>query len=169
MGRSSKKRVSVCARPRDVPATVHCARFDEVDAWNEITSVVYEALARKGLRGRGRSLQAAVLIGEIRAQLKSFAEGRLPEGRDAAFEAVVSQPDLWEIRVDNQRFGKFRMYHAEPSGGDPDIVVLRFHQKAPSDLASNEVIVEQNRIMEEAQLAYEVGAPSLWGLSLIHI
>lgn len=55
------------------------------------------------------------------------------------------------------------MYHAEPSGGDPDIVVLRLHQKAPSDLASNEVIVEQNRIMEEAQLAYEVGAPSLWG------
>lgn len=157
------RRVSVCSQPRSIPATVHPARFDQVDVLKEIADVAYAAVERRGVKGRAKEMQAAMLIGEVRAQLKSFAKGMLPEGRDQAFEAVVSQPDLWEVRVDDRRFGKFRSYHAEPKDGAPDIVVLRFHRKAVESLSTGELAAEQNRIMREAQGSYEAGRPQRWG------
>ncbi|MDY5601836.1 MAG: hypothetical protein SPF88_08570 [Schaalia hyovaginalis] len=156
-------RVSICASPRAVPATVHRARFDAIDVQREITEVVYEALRARGLKGRGLEVQGAHLVGEVLGQLKSFAKGQLPEGRRGAFEPVVSQPDLWEIRVNGRRFGAFRLYHAEPEGGDPDIVVLRFHQKDAPGIPSESMSDVQNRVMADAQMVFESGLSQRWG------
>lgn len=163
MTQSFSKRISVCAQPRRIPATVHRARFDQVDVMKEIADVVYAALDASGIKGRAREIQAAALIGQINGQLKSFAKGMLPEGRDKAYEPVVSQPDLWELRVNHRKFGKFRLYLAEPTDSDPDIVVLRFHRKPVASGIPKRVKAEQNAIMENAQKVFEDGKQQRWG------
>lgn len=105
------------------------------------------------------------MAGAVFAQMRSFAKGMLPEGRDGAYEPVASQPDLWELRINDDKLGKFRSYHAEPVGGRPDIAVMRFHQKEADGLSTEEIEDAQNLVMAEAQERYDRGQSCRWGHS----
>ncbi|MFC7579914.1 hypothetical protein ACFQWG_01565 [Schaalia naturae] len=163
MGSKGAGRRSVCARRRATSASVHLGRFQDVDVSREITEVARVAVEQTGLRGIAALQAEASLIGASRAQLRSFARGMLPEGRTGAFEPAASQPDMWELRVQDARLGAFRFYHGEPECGDPDVAVMLFHQKSTDGLSADEIAQAQDRAMAQAQRRYERGRPCRWG------
>lgn len=168
---SGGKRVSVCAKRRvGNPATVHKARFEAVEVPVEIGAVIDQAIDDAGITGRAKREQAWLdMSAEVLGRMREFSQGLVLEGdAEDQFEAVKSQPDMWEIRYRSPRrmrkkLGQFRSYHGEPFGGDPDVVITMFHRKGGKGMSSEDVRDQQNLAMQEVQGRYERGEASQWG------
>ena len=162
MSPSGAKATSLCCR-RPVPGITrefHQFRFGSDDVHREIVDAVYSV-------GKG-AVRHAEQVGVILATLRIASEGGLPTGDDLndELEPARTQNGLWELKWKKRRgaTAEFRMYHAEPDGGAPDFVALRFHVKDDAGTAA-EIDAAQDREMRTAADRYKsrAAAAARWG------
>jgi len=122
------KPLSLAVVPATSKRSFHKERHGSVDVNEEIVETVYATVSR--------SDRAVDQVAVVFATLRAAARGELPTGGDLDDELEPSrtQDGLWELKWKRKRKGpaEFRLYHAEPEGGRPDFVALRFHAKSLS-------------------------------------
>ena len=104
-------------------------------------------------------IEKAYRVGRVRAIMQAGAEGTLAGSE--LLEPVSTQPELWELKWKYRGNVEYRMYHAEPAGGSPDLVALRFHLKDVS--APEEIVERQEMEMRTAADRHDHGEPVRWG------
>lgn len=158
-GDNRRGRDSLCTQPVVVPRSFHRLNVDGDDVQGEVVAALYAARDEASPRMSDDAL--AQRIGEVLGRMRSAAKGNVPDN-PRIVEPVRRNPDLWELKWDFAKLGKFRMYHAEP-GSNPDMVALRFHLKDTSSKDDDVVERLQNAEMDTAGERFTSGVKSRWG------
>jgi hypothetical protein len=149
---------SRCVQPAITPRSFH--RYQDarmaISVAAEITDAIWSTTS-------GSMILKASRVAEVTSTLKAAARGELDTGAGDTdkLEPVRTQPTLWELKWHYKGDLEYRLYHAEPEGGGPDFVGLRFHVKDVSDPALVEP--RQNAEMQMAADRYGDGARQRWG------
>lgn len=156
---------SLCTQLRTKALSLHWATVEGATVRAEMVDAIYAAVPPKGSRNAARLRHLRLhLVSEVRAHLRSAANGRLPVGEPEQFEPVRRDPELWEHKWKRTKLGEFRLYHAEPDAG-PDVVLLRFHRKEIEERDGFTVEDLQDAQMDIATARYAADAERAWGHS----
>ena len=140
---------SRCSEPQATRWRFHKYFVGDDQVHREIVESV-NTVVRNASKARD---QVAMVI----ATMRLCEEGRLPTGDDLKDELEPSrtQNGLWELKWKRRRgaAAEFRMYHAEPREGEPDMVALHFHVKDERGSA-DDIDAAQDREMELAATRY---------------
>jgi len=149
---------SLCTQSHKTPIVVHWARLhDGTRVMEEMVDCVYALFPRANQR-----MRAVSIIGDVRARMRSAAEGRLPVGELDQFEPVRRHPDMWEHKWKLGKGRELRLYHAE-LGGQPHVVLLLFHRKEVAPRNGKTVSELQNQVLDRAADRVSVTGSSPWG------
>jgi len=161
-GTADGGRRSTCAGATNGPVSIHLTRITDFVLAKEVNDVCATASANARNRRAAQQIELDIWAG-LRGRLRSFVAGTVPEGPDDnCYEAVASQPDMWEVRFKVHTVGSFRCYHGEP-GGSPDMAVVAFHQKGGAGRGRGAEHDVQNAVMARAQDRFDRGRADRWG------
>jgi hypothetical protein len=155
----AEARVSLATQPTESRREFHKLRHGDADVHREI-SVTVDGVIRNVSKALDQK-------GQVFAVLRLAARGDLPTGNDIKdeIEPCRTQPMLWELKWKRPRSkAEFRLYHAEPAGGGPDFVALRFHVKSLAG-SQSQIDAAQDQEMQVAADRYECAAAveDRWG------
>ncbi|MFC6352785.1 hypothetical protein ACFP6B_02605 [Rothia nasimurium] len=114
------------------------------------------------------------VLGQLEALYDDAAAGLLdPKDPGEPIKAIDQGHDFYELRQIFNDFGTatklFRQYHAEPSIGDVDnlLITSHVHFKQIDNLTAKEIAHLQTQHMQQAVTRFSLGKPSHWGLKIV--